>query len=118
MASVNVSAKNPGTDRTATVEFDFGSTLAEAIELFGEEAIYAGFIADAKVGLQAVIRTKLKSTKEDGSAYTDEDIAAAASEWAPGNKTRTASDPLAKLQALLSKLSPEQRAAILSKAAE
>lgn len=101
--------------RSVTVGYDFGSSLADAVEMFGEEAVFNGFKADAKVGLQSFVRARLNATEDDSEAlkYTDEDIIAAAGEWKPGTKSRQSSDPLAKLKALLEKLPAEARAAFL-----
>jgi len=106
-----VSCKDPQSNRELTVDYDFGSTLEEAVEKFGAEVVFSSFVADAKVGLQAFIRTRLRKTEDD--YMDDQAIAAEAAEWAPGANKRSAADPMAKLQALLAKLSPEQKAALL-----
>jgi len=116
MATINVTAKDPSTEREVTVAYNFGDNIADAIAKFGEDVVFAAFVADAKVGLQAAIRTKLRAKKEDESSYTDAEVIEAASTWVPGAKTRTAADPMAKLQALLGKLTPEQKAALLESA--
>lgn len=107
---MQVSCKNPSVSREITVEYDFGASLAEAVEKFGEDIVFSGFVADAKVGLQAIVRARLG--KIDDEYMSDEEILAEAAQWKPGVR-KQAADPMAKLQALLSKLSPEQRAAIL-----
>jgi hypothetical protein len=105
--------------RTLAVSFDFGDNLETAIEKFGADAVFAGFKADAKVGLQAMVRAKLNATEDDSEAlkFTDEEIVTAVAEFKPGTKNRQSADPLAKLMALLGKISPEQRAALLAGAA-
>lgn len=108
-----VSCKNPSVERSISIDFDFGETLAEAVEMFGEEAVYNGFVADAKVGLQAYVRARLGKTEEE--YMTDEQIIEEAATYKPGQR-KQAADPMAKLQALLGKLSPEQRAALLESA--
>lgn len=105
-----VSCKNPSVERSISVDYDFGASLSEAVEKFGEEAVYSGFVADGKVGLQAFVRARLGKTDEE--YMTDEQILAEAEAWKPGQR-KQAADPMAKLQALLGKLSPEQRAALL-----
>lgn len=105
-----VSCKNPSVERSISIDYNFGANLAESIELFGEEAIFNGFVADGKVGLQAFVRARLGKTEEE--YMTDEQIIAEAEAWKPGQR-KQAADPMAKLQALLAKLTPEQRAAIL-----
>jgi hypothetical protein len=118
MATVNVTAKDPSLDRSVTVAYNFGENLDEAVAMFGAEAVFNAFVADAKVGLQALIRSKIRGTKDkDGNitkSYNDEEIQAAANEWKPAAGARQAADPMAKLKALLEKLTPEQRAAVLA----
>lgn len=121
MSLENITTKDGKTNedsRSITVAFDFGDNLQDAIAKFGEEAVFNGFKADGRVGLQAKVRGMLKATMEDSEElkYNDEDIVAAVAEWKPGTKSRQAADPMAKLQALLDKLSPEARASLLEKA--
>lgn len=106
----NVSCKNPSVNREIVVDYNFGATLEEAIELFGTDVVFSSFVADCKVGLQAFVRARLGKTDEE--YMTDEQILAEVEGWKPGQR-KQAADPMAKLQALLSKLSPEQRAALL-----
>jgi len=107
-----VSCKNPSVDRALVIDYDFTENLTAAIAKFGEDVVFSSFTADAKVGLQAFVRARLAKVDED--YMTDAEIIAEASQWVPG--MRKQADPLAKLQALLSKLSPEQRAALLEDA--
>jgi len=104
-----VSCKNPSVDRALVIDYDFTENISDAIAKFGEDVVFSSFMADAKVGLQAFVRARLAKVDED--YMTDEEIIAEASQWVPG--MRKQSDPLAKLQTLLSKLSPEQRTALL-----
>lgn len=116
--TISTKAGKDAESRNLAVAYDFGNDLDSAVALFGADVVFAGFKADAKVGLQSFIRARLNATEEDSEAlkYTDEEIVTAASEWKPGTKARTASDPMAKLQALLGKLTPEQKAALLESA--
>lgn len=107
---MQVSCKNPSVSRELAVDYNFGENLAEAVEMFGEDVVFTGFVADAKVGLQAIVRARLG--KSDDEYMSDEEIIAEAAQWKPGVR-KQAADPMAKLQALLAKLSPEQRAAVL-----
>lgn len=115
MAIENISTKEPGSNRELIVSYNFGDSLESAVEAFGADVVFAGFKADAKVGLQAKVRGMLKATEEDSEAakYTDEEIIAAIADYKPGVKTRQSADPMAKLQALLGKLTAEQKAALL-----
>jgi hypothetical protein len=114
--TITTKAGKDAESRTLAVSFDFGDTLEAAIEKFGSDAVFAGFKADAKVGLQALVRARLNATEDDSEApkFTDEEIVAAVAEFKPGTKNRQSADPLAKLLALLGKVTPEQRAALLA----
>lgn len=61
--------------RETTTDFDFGSTIADAIKRYGEEAVFDCFHAGAKVRVQAKIRAMqaLKGTDK----MTDAAIASA-----------------------------------------
>ena len=73
-------------ENKATVNYDFGDNLAGATKLFGEQVVYSGFVAHAKVQLQAVMRSVLKTGK---------DVAAECAAWKPGvTRQRAAVDPM------------------------
>ena len=106
---VDVSAKLPAKDNRqemeATVQYDFGDNADEALELFGTDAVYSGFVANAKVTLQSGIRRCLENGR-DPQAFADA--------WKPGVKTPSiAADPVAAAKAAFSKMSDEERMAFL-----
>jgi len=45
----------------ATIEYNLGATLKEAVDLFGETVVLSYFHAGAKIGVQDVLRRKLES---------------------------------------------------------
>lgn len=122
MATFSVSESGNEGARKLNLEFEFGSTVEEAIEKFGADVVLSGFIADCKVGIQATARRLMKSKakNEDGTErdYTDAEILAKVAEYKPGIKSDRTSDPMGKLEALLGKLSPEQKAAFLATLAD
>lgn len=108
--------------RRIETEYDFGSSLADAVEKFGEEVVFSSFVASAKVDAQALIRRHLKSNVpavEGVSAerpYTDEEIVAALAKWKPGVKSeRAAASVSDKAEALLGKMTDAQKAEFLAK---
>lgn len=123
MATFSVSESGEKDARKLNLEYDFGATLEEAIEKFGADVVFSGFVADCKVSVQAVARRLLKTNKtneagEEIGPYTDEEIQAAVSNYKPGVKSERTSDPMAKLEGLLGKLTAEQKEAFLAKLAE
>lgn len=79
--TINATTKDSG--RTVGVEYDFGATLKDSIDKFGEEVVHNNFQAQAVISLQSLLRRGIKSEKND------EEIAKMASEWKPSMKTVT-----------------------------
>jgi hypothetical protein len=116
MAEFTVSESGQEGARKLVVSYDFGANLAEAVEKFGEDVVFSGFVADGKVSVQAVARGKMKKNKEDGSAYSDAEILEAVAAYKPGVKSdRGSADPFAKLEKVVGKLNETQKAELLAK---
>lgn len=60
-----ITVTNPKSNRTVEFEKDFGASLEEAVQIFGEAAVYSAFVAQAVIRTQAVVRAQLG--KEDVS---------------------------------------------------
>jgi len=102
--------------RSLEISYDFGANLDEAVAKFGADVVFSGFIADGKVAVQGVARRLLKNNKEDGSAYTDEEIHTKVAEYVPGVKAdRGSSDPFAKIEKVVGKLTDAQKVEMLEK---
>ena len=98
---------------SATVEYDFGSNLPEAVELFGEDVVFKRFKAAAVVDLQGVIRRNLKGD----NPKTEEEIQEAVSEWKPGvQKARKSKQE--KALDILGEMSQEEKDAFLAELME
>jgi len=94
---------------STSVEYDFGDTLDDAIALCGREVVHSQYVANAKVGLQAIVRTKLKS------GMSQEQIQSIADGWKPGMVVeKTAIDPLVAFSNAFKAGSPEKRAQLLA----
>jgi hypothetical protein len=94
---------------SATVNYDFGDTLQDAIDLCGEEVVMSNYTAHSKVALQSIIRTKLKA------GQTPEQVAEFVSTWKPGMVIeRTAVDPKVAFKAAFDAASNEKKAAMLA----
>jgi hypothetical protein len=81
MAEQVVHAKDPKSGNEAEVLYNFGDTLADAVSKFGEAAVFSAFKADAIVGLQARLRSAIRTGK---------DAQAVADSWKPGVRTVSA----------------------------
>ncbi len=94
---------------SATVTYDFGDTLDDAISLCGKEAVHSNYVANAKVGLQAIVRAKVKA------GLAADQIQAIVDGWKPGMVVeKTAVSPETAIKNAFSNWSPEKRAAFLA----
>ena len=109
-------------DRKLSVEVNFGKDLEEAKTLFGEDAVFNTFKAQAIVKLQAFIRTKLGAVSKETNDYTQTDAAIEADieNWALPTGSRQRVSKLAKIEKLCEQLgiTGDQKEALLAKARE
>jgi len=56
---INITSKK--TNRSLTVDYDFGADLDEAIQIHGEQVVFDHYVADGKVVAQAVVRGALNN---------------------------------------------------------
>ena len=94
---------------SASVEYDFGDTLVEASENFGDDVVFSRFVSAATVDLQALIRRNL--TLEEPK--TEEEIQAIVAEWKPGVSTRKRVSAAEKASRAVDALSDAEKAALL-----
>ena len=111
-----VSVGNEEGARKLELSFDFGNSTARAVELFGEEAVLAGFIKGAKVALQGNVRAKMSLTGED--AKSDDEILSEAADWKPGTRATRATSKTSKIEKLLEGMGDDEKAALLAKIQE
>ena len=106
-----VTAKRSKNDHAVTIAFDFGDTVSEAIEMFGEEVVLSKFKQSTIVDLQSAIRARMfEEDKESGdlTPVDSETVAASLAGWKPGVATRQGKSMKEKAKDLLSKMSPEE----------
>lgn len=103
---MEITAKDTKTEASITVEYEFGETIAELVEKFGEEVVFNQARSSLVVALQGAIRTALKAGK------TDDEINTLVSEWKPGIR-RQAKSPQDKIKEQLASMDPEIRKALL-----
>lgn len=116
MTAVNVTARlgNEDDAPSATVSYDFGDNLDEAVEKFGADVVYARFKNAATVDLQALIRRQL-DTAPDAKPKTAAEIQDLASAWKPGVVSRKRKSTSEKFEELFGQLSEADKAAMLEK---
>ena len=112
MTAKDVSAKLKDSDRVVTVQYDFGDTVEESVNLFGADVVHSRFLSAAVVDLQALIRRGIKAGK------SDEEIAQMVAAWKPGVKTVTRKAPTEKIKDIFAGLSPEQKKEMLKQLRE
>lgn len=105
MEVVTSASGNEGA-RSYTCDYNFGDTLEDCIDLFGDKVVYEAFVAQAKIALQGRIRAALKAEK------SDDEINGIVDEWKPGERAPRKSKA-EKFKDMFAALSPEEKAALL-----
>lgn len=101
-----ISAKLKDTE-SVTVEFDIDDKLSDARKRYGEEVVFSRYRSSLIIDLQAFMRGLIKQGK------SPTEIQQAVNEWQPGVKAKgkTAAE---RARELFSKLTPEERKAVLA----
>jgi len=106
---IKATKKIDGVEKSAAIAYDFGNTLGESVEKFGEDVVFTNFKRTAVITAQAAIRRMLEGGK------SEEEIAAAMGNWKPGVALERTVDPVASLVGKWDSYSPEEQAEILRK---
>lgn len=101
---MQISAKTED-GKSVTVDFDFGNTLQEKVDKFGEDVVDGHIQRAFTLSLQSWLRGQLRAGK------SAEDIQKEVQDWKPGAR-RAAKTPLQKAMEELEKMSPEERAEV------
>lgn len=104
---VETTTTHEGQKLETTVTYDFGATVEEMVEKFGEKVIYSQILGALKISLQNYVRGLLRQGKDA------KEIQKAVDAWKPGTKARGKSK-IEKLREELAKMSEEERKALLS----
>jgi len=118
----DVTAKTPDSGRELTVSFNYGANLQDMTSKFGEAIVYSQAQANIRINLQALLRRHMVDTfdkegKKTADAKSDVELRELVAGWKPGMAARARKSPKDKLAALLEKISPDERAALLKEAA-
>jgi DNA-directed RNA polymerase specialized sigma24 family protein len=95
-------------DEIFTVKYDLPDTTEEAIQRFGTEVVFSRLMASLTIDLQSFMRTQIQKDKA-----TAESVQEACNGWMPGVRKRGKTRE-EKLRDMLSAMSPEERAELLS----
>jgi len=110
MVEVAITAKKKmgDEDREATISVDFGDSLQEAVEMFGEDVVFSNFKASAKITAQAAMRRYIES------GLNADQIAEKMDTWKPGVALERVIDPIKALMGKWAKMSPEEKKELLT----
>ena len=100
---IEVSAKT-GEGAEASLNYDFGADLKDAVNKFGDEVVFTNFRKSAKIDLQSVMRRYLTAGK---------DVADLLNIWKPGVTLERTVDPKAAAKNAFSKMSDEEKRAFI-----
>lgn len=56
--------------REATCQYDFGDTLDAAVDKFGADVVFSNYVANGKVSIQSIMRSKMKAGLDQGAIQT------------------------------------------------
>ena len=106
---VAVSAKLSGEGAVpVTVEYEFGESLNELVEKYGEDVVFSRVKAALTIDLQSLIRRGISASK------SQEEIQTMVAEWKPGVRSGVRKSPEAKIKDLLESIPEDQRAELLA----
>jgi len=109
LTEIKATKKIDGVDKVAAVAYDFGATLPEAVDKFGDAVVFTNFKRTAVITAQAAIRRMLEGGKGE------EEITASMSSWKPGVALERTIDPVASLVGKWDSYSPEEQDEIIKK---
>ena len=99
-------------EKSATIVFDFGANVDEAITKYGAEVVFSNFKRSAVITAQAAMRRYMEAGK------TQEEIAEAMKAWAPGVSLERSVDPVKALQNKFATMSPDEQQALIAQLME
>jgi hypothetical protein len=94
-----------GEGKEATLNYNYGKDLKEAVTMFGEEVIFTNYRKSAKIDLQSVIRRYLVAGKEPNDLMTI---------WRPGVTLDRTVDPKAAAKNAFAKMTDEEKKAFIT----
>ncbi len=106
MSVKSIVTKAPKVGKEESVNYNLGDTLAENVEIFGEDVVNKLFIGQTIIKVQAGVRKCLENG-QDAQAWADN--------FVPGTRAPSiAADPKAAARAAISKMTPEERLELIA----
>ena len=100
---IEVTAKKDG--KEATVNFDFGVDLDDAVDQYGADVVFSRYRAAAKIDLQSVMRRYLEAGKDCQDLLNI---------WKPGVTLERIVDPKAAAKNAFAKMDAKEKADFLA----
>lgn len=118
-----VSAKLSDNDKVISIEYNFGASLAEMSELFGEEVVYNKAMDAMIIDAQAKLRRHLRASFEGKNAKGEvikaiplpKDLQELFADWKPSAGRTERKSAAEKVQTLVGKLTDEERKALIAR---
>lgn len=105
---MDISFKTAEHPEARTVQFAMPENLQGLVDAYGEESVYGAAKGAFVISLQALARRNIDKS--------DEEIQALVNGWNPNERqAASAKTPLERASSQLTKLTPEERAALLEK---
>jgi hypothetical protein len=95
-------------DVEVTIEYDFKGNLEGAVEAFGEEVVYSGFVSKSVITAQAAMRRYIETGKDE------DEIQELMNGWKPGVALKGESDPVGALVRKAKAMEPDARAEFIA----
>jgi hypothetical protein len=111
MAAIQIKAKTNKegiSPNEASVSYDFGEDVNDAIKKFGGDVVYSSFVSDCKITVQAAIRRMLEASIAPAT------IAERMAGWKPGVAMGRVSDPVGAMLAQFPTMSKEEQQKFIS----
>lgn len=108
LTEIKASKKIDGVDKSAAIAYDFGASLSEATDKFGEDVVFTNFKRTATITAQAAMRRMLEGGK------TEDQIVQAMAGWKPGVALERTVDPVGALESRWDSMSPEDQDRIIA----
>lgn len=90
--------------KDCTIQYDFGDSLEDAVDKFGADVVFSNFVANSKVAVQGIMRSKMKA------GLTEEAIQDFMSTYKIGMVVeKTQVNPLDAVKAAFATWSPEKQ---------
>lgn len=102
----SISAKTKDGDRVVSVTYDFGETLEQMVEKFGDKVVLSNAKANMIITAQSRIRTAIKAQKSDAEI---QDII---NQWKPGQVSTPIADPVGSFERYFENADPEKQQAL------